>query len=390
MDFDGSGGNAAFTKRALTFSIMGMVLMAGFLAVFLPNDYDGDMKAELDTLSEGYYSMTGTKAASEEIWGLTGIYSPYGMDTQGNTSTQWGTTPDGWVYGERKNSYSPSQYEDLNGGKESYTVQYDPDKGLYYYTEKGSDLTSVITATGDPVDPETGTLYTAVSMDIGHKSDQFFTPGSRVTDERGTYYNFSGWRYVWQPLRDYEAPGTSVSRTTTSLSIVWYDYYGTSGLSGQLMLSGSDSGVSYLTTQEIVNAFDSASFSSKFTMIFNGIDMNVYIKINPWAIQFGGMSVADAFNNGFWSLMITSPAVTSDASGFTISAFSPDRVLEIVIGLLTFSMDAYGLSGVASMLCSIFFTISLYTSLLAISLEKLHLLILMGILGVIQGLSILL
>lgn len=390
MDFDGSGGNAAFTKRALTFSIMGMVLMAGFLSVFLPDDYDGDLSSELDTLSEGYYSMTGTKAASEEIWGLTGIYSPYGMDTQGNTSTQWGTTPDGWVYGERKNSYSPSQYENLNGGKESYTVQYDPDKGLYYYTQKGSDLTSIVTATGDPVDPETGTLYTAVSMDIDHKSNQFFTPGSRVTDENGTYYNFSGWRYVWQPLRDYEAPGVSVSRTTTSLSIVWYDYYGTSGLSGQLMLSGSDSGVSYLTTQEIVNAFDSASFTSKFTMIFNGIDMNVYIKINPWAVQFGGMSVADAFSNGYWSLMITSPAVTSDSSGFTISAFSPDRVLEIVIGLLTFSMDAYGLSGVASILCSVFFTVSLYTSLLAISLEKLHLLILMGILGVIQGLAILL
>lgn len=391
MDFDGSGGNAAFTKRALTFSIMGMVLMAGFLAVFLPDDYDGDLKEELDTLSEGYYSMTGTKAVSEEIWGLSGIYTPYGLKSDGEESTEWGTTPDGWVYGQRITLYSPSQFSDLNGGKESYTVEYDEDTGLYYYVEKGSDLSSVTVATGTPVDPETGTLYTAVAMDPTHMSDQFFTPGSKVTDENGTYYNFSGWRYAWQPLRDYQASNDlNVSRTSTSLSIVWYDYYGTSGLSGQLMLSGSDSGVSYLTTQQIVQAFDSSSFSSKFTMVFNGIDMNVYIKLNPWALQFGGMSVEDAFNNGYWSIMITSPSVTSDSTGFTMTAFSPDRVLDIVIGLLTFSMDSYGLSGVASILCSVFFTVSLYTSLLAISLEKVHLLILMAILAAVQAISIIL
>lgn len=380
----GTGGNAAFTKAALTFSLMTMFLMAAFISAFIPEQYDGDMSEEMDSLMEGYSNLTGSTTTSEEIWGLTGIYTPYGKDKDGNDSTAWLTTKDGWLAGSRIVSYSPTQYEGLNGGEEAYTVTYDADTGLYYYTEAGADLLDI--KLGTVSDPQTGTLYTSVAMDKAHKSDMFFTTGSKVVSEKGTYYPFSGYRYVWQPLRDYKATTEmDVDRTTTSLSCVWYDYYGTSGLSSQLMLAG-DQGVSYITTKEITESFDSASFSSKFELKFNGISMYVYIKINPYALQIQGMSPGEAFNEGYWSMMVTSPAVAMDSSGFTLSSMAPERLLETVWNLFTFDMEKYGISGVAAILCSLFFSMSFYTSIIAIALEKEYLVILVALLGVVQGL----
>ena len=390
MELGGSSGNGVFIKRSLTGAILTMFLMAAFLSLFLPSYGGESMEEELDSLTQGYYDMTGSSPVSEEVWALSGIYTPYGKDKNGGDSTAWGTTSDGWVYGARIVNYSPSQLDNLNSGKEDYTVQYDDETGLYYYIQRGADLEDSITA-GDPDDPKSGTLYTAVTMDEQHRSSIFFTSGGKQQSEDGTWYNFTGYRYVWQPLRDYKASNDlDVDKTTTSLSMVWYAYPGTDGgLSSQLMLCGSDSGLSYITTKEITESFNSSTFASKLTMIFNGIDMYVHIKLNPYAIQFGGLSPAEAFSYGYWSIMVTSPSVTTDTGGFTLQAFSPDRLAEIVFNLLTFSMDGYGLSGVASTLCSLFFTVGFYTSLIAICLEHVHLLILMtALVGVLQGIAI--
>lgn len=380
----GGWSNEAFVKKSLIFSITGMTFMAALLTMFLPA-VDTSLDQELTELTQGYYDFTGQQPTSEEIWGLSGIYTPYGTGSDGLESTAWGTTADGWVYGSRIDVYTPSQMADLSP-KESYTVMYDQDTGLYYYVSAGEDLQ----VSTDQEDPQKGTLYTAVAMDRMHRSDVFFTPGGKVTTEDGFRYDFSGWRYVFQPLRDYKASNDlNVTRTTTSLSVVWYDYYGDEGLSGQLMLNAGDAGVAYITGTQIVQAFQQSSYSSRFSMPFNGLELNVYIKINPYALQFGGYTVEECWKYGFWSVMVTSPSVTSDSSGFTLQSFSPDRVFDIVVSLLTFSFDGYGLSGIAATLCSFFFTVSLYTSLIAIGLNFYPVLILSGMLAVFQSFSIL-
>lgn len=385
--------NEAFVKRSLIFSIMTMVLMAGFLSVFLPT-YDSALEEEMTALTGDYYRMTGQQPTSEEIWGLTGIYTPYGIGADGRPSSAWGVTPDQWLYGSRILSHTPTQYNDVFGSRESFTVQYDADTGLYYYTAAGEDLAESVTVpepdpeTGD-IDPQKGTLYTAVTMDAdkSRRSDMFFTPGSRHETDRGIYYEFTGWRYAFQPLlRDYKAAdNVEVDRTTTSLSMVWYSYYGDTGISSQLMLSGSDSGVAYITGDRIVQAFDKASYTAKFDQIFNGLTMHIYIRINPAALQ--EMSVQDCYDNGYWSVMVTSPSATQDSSGLTLSAFSPDRLLDVIIHLLTFDMGAYGLSGVAATLASVFFAASFYTSLIAISLSVWPVAILAGALAIFQTIA---
>ena len=391
MGLVGGVANASFIKKSLLFSIMSMFLLASFLALFLPEQHEGGMQQELDSLTEGYYDITGSNPVSEEIWGLSGIYTPYGRDAEGNVSDRWGSTADGWVYGARVYEYTPSQFIDNPIMEpEGYTVKYDEDKGLYYYTAAGANISDELEIQDLQAEtPKLGTVYTHVAFDPAHRSDKFFTPGGRTATEDGFTYDFSGWRYSFSPLRDYKASNDlSVDRTTTSLSMVWYDYHGTEGVAGQLMLSGSDSGVSYITGKEIRERFDASSFAARFDMIFNGIDMHIYIRLDPYAFQVAGFTVEECYNNGYWSVMVTSPSITTDTSGFTLSAFSPDRVFDIVIGLLTFETSHFGLTGIAATLCSIFFTVSLYTSLLAIGVENLPVLILTGILAVIQSIGI--
>lgn len=82
----------------------------------------------------------------------------------------------------------------------------------------------------------------------------------------------------------------------------------------------------------------------------------------------------------------------SEVTSYTVGKAQLDlffRLVEIVFNLLTFSMDGYGLSGTAAILCSVFFSVSFYTSLIAICAEHLHLLILMtALVGVLQGIAI--
>lgn len=390
MGILGGFNNESFVKRNLIAAILIPVLMVGLLSFFLPAQ-DTTMEAEMNELTQDYFNFTGANPVSEEIWALSGIYTPYTVGEDGQPSTAWGTTPDGWVYGARIPSYTPSQYDGLDpfDHKETYTVTYDTDTGLYYYTAAGADLDVKVAEVGeDGLDPETGGLYTAVSFDPLQQSSVFFTQGSKQTVQEGTYYPFTGYRYVFQPLRDYKASNDmSVDRTTTSLSCVWYNYYGDTGLSGQLMLSGSDSGVSYITGEEIVAAFNEASYSSKFEMVFNGLNLNVYIKINPYALVFGGYTVEECYENGFWSIMVTSPSVTTGDGAFVMDAFSPDRIFDIVVKLLTFQVGDYGLSGIAATLCSFVFVVPFYTTLIAIGLSNYPVLIFAGLLAVAQGIA---
>lgn len=387
-----------FVKGALMFSLTTMLLMTSMIAVFIqPEDTAYGYESEMDELLSQYENITGGSIKNEQIWGLTGIYTPYGKGEDGNDSDAHMTLSDGWVAGSRINSYTPSQYHGdkaLAGGKEGYTVTYDTTKGLYYYTSHGSNLLDITDGTvSDPdnSDQDTpATLYTSVAMDRQQQSKQFFTVGTKTQLDNGTfYYNYTGYRYCFQALKDfYYTESTPITHTDTSLSLIWYQYTVDSGISGQLVLSGSDSGVSYITAAQIVQSFNSANATSKFVMKFNGIDMNIYVHLNVYAINHG-YSVEDCYNLGYWDVMVTSPSVTmTDGSDTALDEFSAERIFTIVTGLLTFHGDSYGLTGIAGTLASTVFSLSLYASLIAIGMTFTPVLILAGLLAVIQTFGI--
>ena len=361
--------------------------MTSFIAVFYPSPTTNSAyQNELDQLFGEYYDITGETVQNEQIWGLTGVYTPYGIDEEGKDSNAFITLNDGWVAGARVTQYEPSQYkgeDSLDGGKMSYVVKYNTSKKLYYYSDHGDDLLDIT---------DGSTLYTDVTMDVQHQSNQFFTIGNKQKLENGTfYYNFTGYRYCFQSLSDYYYDkSTPITHTDTSLSLIWYRYINDSGLSGQLVLTGSDSGLAYITASQITNAFSSTNYTAKFQMEFNSIQMNIYIKINPYAVTHG-FTVEECYNRGYWSILVTSPATSLDgglAKTKPFEAFDPNKVFDITIRLLTWNTAEYGLTGVAGTIASTIFSMSMYTSLIAVGMVFWPVLLIAGLLATFQLSSI--
>ena len=340
-----------------------------------------------DAINRQYLEFTGSSPASESVWCLTGVFSAYGTDAEGNAYTGWGVTPDHWLYGQRIINYLPSQYsDDANGYEVSW--QDDGRGGHFYYTNTATENNK----------HTAGDLYGAVVMDVTKKSDIFFTSSGKIESGDNFYYSFSGsaWRYVWQPTTEYITLDGDGNRITvvpnqSSLSLIWYDYYGGSsaggsGLAGQLIIS-YDKGVSYLTAAEIISKFNSDTSTSRFTMTFaGGVDMNVYIRIDASKLA-QGLTVEECYNLGFWSVMVSSTSVDATSMLASDYEFNPYSVFETMIHLLTFNTADYGLTGMSMALASLMIVIPLAIGVLVLGLDNYIVLILAGLYGVLSAWS---
>lgn len=348
----GGGGDSNFRFGIIVFAIAILLLMPTFISVFIEKDTGDTVPENLDKVLDGYNKFTGTFPTNENVWALTGIYTPVGIDQYGNPSSNYAYTDDHWIYGARISSYPPTQFT----GNSAYTVNYDG--GFYYYS-------------GNTIDGhKAGDLYTNVAMDTAQKSDIFFTPAGKHESGENWYYEYNGYRYSFQPLSDYyyKNDNGDIMKTTassSSLSLIWYDFYGNQGISGQLVLSGSDSGVAYLTSSEIVGAFNSANNLAKFNMRFNGNDMNVYIKIKN-EYTSAGYSVAECFDQGYWEIMVTSISTNVETYLSTDYSMNVSAVWETMVDLFTFNMDDYDMSPDMQMVCSVTISAVLYAALIAV------------------------
>ena len=370
----GSSTDNNFTFGIVVMAIAIMFLLPTFISVFIDKGVEGETAPDnLDKVLDGYNKFTGTYPTNEEIWTLTGIYTPVGIDGNGNASSAYAYTPDHWIYGARIGSYSPSQFT----GASAYNVGYD--SGFYYYTGNTLDGHS------------TGQLYTSVAMDVNQKSDIFFTPAGKRVSGENWYYEYNGLRYSFQPLSDYfyknsDGEITKTTASSTSLSLIWYDWAGNQGISGQLVLSGSDSGVAYLTSAEIVSAFNSANNLAKFKMTFNGNDMNVYIKIKNEYTSMG-YSVAECFDMGYWEIMITSISTNIQTYISTDYSMNVYNIWDTFVDLFTFNMDDYNLSPSMRMVASVTLSVVLYSALLSLGLTCYPILIFAGLVAIVQTIA---
>ena len=370
----GSGTDNNFTFGIVVLAVAIIFIMPTMINVFVEKNTDNvELPENFENVMNGYQRFTGSYPTNEEVWSLTGVYTPVGIDAAGQASASYAYTPDHWIYGARVISYTPTQFT----GSSSYSVSYDD--GFYYYANDTLD------------GHRSGELYTSVAMDVNQKSDIFFTPSGKRTDGENWYYEYSGYRYSFQPLSDYMYKDTNgdIKKTTasnTSLSLIWYDYYGNSGISGQLVLSGSDSGVAYLTSSEIVSAFNSANNLCKFRMEFNGNDMNVYIKIKN-EYTSAGYSVAECFDLGYWEIMVTSISTNIQTYISTDYSMNIYSIWDTFIDLFTFNMDEYNLSPEMQMVASVTISVVLYAALLSIGLTCYPVLILAGAVALLQTIA---
>ena len=387
MNLTGGGGDTKFAYSMIMFSVVVTLLLSMLIPIYAPKLIPSDAKnTTLKDLEDQYQDFTGSLPASEAVWGLTGIYTPYGQSASGTATDDWGYTEDGWIYGQKIVTYTPSQYSDK---PTEATVSYDSDKGLYYYTYT-SQGTSGSATTGQN-QHKAGDLYGAVTMSYDKKSDIFFSSSTKTEVDGKFYYQFSGYRYAFSPVEKYTAMGSNnnpieVIPNTTSLSLIWYQYYTQSGVAGQLVISGSDRGVGYITGAQIVSAFNPDVYTSRFTMSFNGVDMILSIRLDPYYL-LNGVSVEDCYNDGFWSIMVSSKSVDTSAYTATDYKFNPNEIFETMIDLFTFNMSDYGLDGIAGTLASMFIVIPLFVALIAIGLNNYIVIIMAGIYAAIVAIS---
>lgn len=388
------GGNSEFSYGILAFSLAIMILLPLFLGIFAPTAYNG---VDEDELLSGYERMTGQSAAPKvSVWPLTGIYTPFTgayYDEDAQQTITYGRSADGWLFGTEIKSYPPSQYQ---GTPQAYTT-YKADDGVFRYWSDSKDYNADLGTghKGRVVENGTvtypGDLYTEVSFDVNHKSDIFFVESSKKT--MGDYFTFdyTGYRLSFQPISNYttvDQDGTPkpVIATTTSLSLIWYTYAAQSGISGQLVLSGSDSGTAYLNAAQVVSAFNPNTSVAPFDMVFNGVKMTIYIKIDPVYLN-QGWTVQDCYNGGYWSVMVTSLSTDSTAYTGTDNATNPMQIFETMIDLLTFNLEDYNISSWLQYICYFVFIAPLYVGLIVLCLDNAYLWVLVGLLAAIQALG---
>lgn len=391
--------NPDFAFKMIIFSVVIMMTLPLAITIFIPSMEQADS----DAILEDYYRFTGTQGVtSEAVWVLTGVYTPYEGDL-------YNYTDDGWLYGARISTYGPSQYEDSltsfvvyrdDSGIYRYkydTADYDPDTGTGHRGSYGPE--------GEETDPDykrskPGDIYTSVTFEIEEKSDIFFSStgkhnasGDRIdrADSEPFYYDFSGWRYAFQPTANYktvDADGNEreVVATTTSLSLIFYYYYTANGIAGQLVLSGSDYGVSYLSGDQIVRAFDSTTSTARFSMVFNGVEMGIYIRIDPAKLA-ENMTVKECYDLGYWSIMVTSLATDIDAYMGTDYDLNIYNLFETLVDLLTFNYQDYGMSTFMGTICSFTIVIPLYAGLIALCLGNWLAMAIVGLVAAVQAIA---
>lgn len=390
---DSGGGGQDFVYKTLIFAMVISIVFPSAFAIF--GLYEDDPWSDVqDTLNEDYFNMTGMSATNRSVWALTGIYTPY------DGGINYAYTADGWLYGSKIVNYSPSQYPDrINSGTgtianpEYYSVTNN-NRGIYEYVTAPSSQSNI----------NAGDIYTQVSFDVSQKSSKLFTTSGKTESGTGFYYEYTGYRYAFQPLSDYytsqsstnsdgtvitSSETTKVIATTTSLSLVWYKSPINEALAGQLVLSGSDNGVNYITLNQLMARFNNTNSTSTFNMVFNGITMDLTIKINPYYLA-RGESIADAWELGHWSIMVSSQSM-GDTGQFQSSNFDLSKLVDTIKSLLFFDMEKYGLSPWLATLCSIMYVMPLGAAYLTLLIK--HPLV-MGIIsigaGVVTGISSLL
>lgn len=377
IKFGGGSGESDFGFRLILTSAILLIVLSSLVSFCYP--ISSGTPTTYQELESQYRDFTGSVPSSESVWCLTGVYSSIGVDADGLPYDGYGYTDDGWVYGVRIANYNPSQYSTDSNRQYSYSATYDGT--VYKYNHDESKYNKH--ASGD--------LYGSVVMDVQHKSDIFFSGNNAQQLYGGFTYEFSGWRYVWQPLNEYhtiDADGNTITvvPNQSSLSLIWYDFYGNaSGLSGNLIISGNAPGdVAYLSSAQIISAFNSTNNTSKFLMTFNGVDMNIYIKLDSSKLA-QGLTVEECYNYGYWSVMVSSISIDTDSMVSSDYEFNPFKVFQTMIDLLTFHTEDYGISGIAAAVCSFIIVTPLTVGILVIGSNNYPILIFAGIYGVISA-----
>ena len=342
-----SGDASTLTKIAvfcITFSMITTMLCAVYASGTGDYDYD-TIQYYQSQLSE----YTGGNLVNDTPWVLKSVSTPfipgeYGADIANHIDE------DGWLYG------SQIAYSDLNKN----IVQLDK-------TKKSNQMLSIGTPydysykTGQepwrkPVETVFGKIFQAdfdsfieglnvIGNDLGFE----VSDGYRYNSGSANNWNYTGYRYVFDPTLPFSNGSSSKDG---SLSIVWYDFEGQSGLSGGLVIYGSRDhsdtskqtvALASYSAADIISGYQTSNgYASTFDFDFDGTHLHLSVKFSPTVYE-DYSSLREAWDDGAWTMAISSASAgnyfdVENSNAFTDTAGS---MLDTFIQIFTFEYPKF-------------------------------------------------
>lgn len=333
------GSNDGLQMNIAVFCIAMSLVITFLLPMVLPGSGDQTDWEEVYGARAELEGFTGASMTNQSPWQLTGVYLPY---VQGNEYQ----IIDEWLTGS---SVSYSQIGEYSGikldpsQKSSVPLAVQEDRKtintgeFQWYWKAYVDIPGFFDLDG------TNSLYDFanwVSTSLGWGE---IDPYVYETAEFPTW-EYSGYRYEFQPVLKINTSGGENALATDDgkLSIVWYDTYGTEGISGGLMLYSNQTRglIANITAAEIVADYSrSSAYASQYVLDFDGVPINMYIKFDPEVVT-GSQDLMDAWSAGDWSLAfsVTSASNLIDIENSTANAVSAGTMIDTYVKIMTFDV----------------------------------------------------
>lgn len=322
-----SSGDMMLLKVAvfgLTMSLMCTVLVA----VLLPEDSSDYNYDEIEGYRNDLVAFSGDSMINQTPWVLQHVYTPWDPSQGAKDHIE-----DGWLYGSEITDYEyigQSANIKLDTEQKSATpLSYTDDAASYteeerkWYAKDGQWYSSIV--------KPFKTVYSGLTGNTGVKK----------TTYTGDNWNYTGYRYVFDPVLPFSNEGSSKDG---SLSLVWYAYNGYEGLSGGLDVYGGNVLIAHMTATDIISAYNtSRGYATTYEWDFGGTYLTLSIYFDPTVIEAGTPLMA-AFTNGDWSMAISSTSAGNffDLKNSGSFATTAGSVVKTFKKIFTFDLDIPG------------------------------------------------
>lgn len=289
----------------LTMSLMCTVMIDLFFVDSGDYSYDS-VAAYRSELIE----FSGESMINESPWVLTSVYTPW---TPNDTPVSDHVDEDGWLYGQKVTDYT---YLNRSAGIRLETSQKS-DVPITYTTERTTY--TVVDGYQWWADGILGVVTRPIAEVFGADTN-------RYADKTANSWNFTGYRYVFDPTLPFKEEVTT-SSVDGSLSLVWYSYNGQEGLSGGLDIYGGKILLASYSATDIISAYSStSSTATTYDFDFGGAHLTLSVLFDQDKVD-GGVPLMQAWSDGYWSMAISSKSAGNffdleNSAAFTTTAGS--------------------------------------------------------------------
>lgn len=341
------GDDSNLIKIAVFGITMSLIVTA--MVTFLvagTSDYDYDtIKAYQDDLVE----FSGDTMLNETPWILTHVYTPFNPAIVDDEDIPDHTDEGGWLYGSDIQNYTgigeaANIKLDVNQKSNQKLTVGDPYSYSYQsgreWWNGGNDIKLPGWDNGIMlISPEVANILT-----FGNSGD-----GYTYTSGTGNNWNYTGYRYVFDPALPFSAGANSKDG---QLSIVWYDYDNQTGLSGGLDIYGAghkfgqsaeETRLASIDADDIIRSYQTSSgYATVYDFNFDGVHLNLSVKFAPTVLD-NYPSLRAAWDAGAWTMAISSASAgnffdVENSNSFTNTAGS---MIDTFIQIYTFDYPEF-------------------------------------------------